>query len=213
MTKVVTIDGPAASGKSTVSRELARRMGWNWVSTGAFYRGLAFVAKEKGIDFLNEEAIADLANSKEWKVVLTHERTEVEYGGHFVTDEIAQDSVGQLASLISKYKKVRERLLQNQRDCKIGVSGLVAEGRDCGTVVFPNADVKIYLTANQEQRAERRAKELGVSVESMINSQEVRDKQDSQRKIAPLQIPENAIVIDTTDMSLDYVVKLIEAKV
>lgn len=212
MGKVITIDGPAASGKSTVSRELARRLKWNWVSTGAFYRGLAFVAREKGLDFADEESIASIANSSDWSVQLTPERTEVVYCGHKVTDDIAQDSVGLLASQVSKYKKVREKLLKNQRDCKEIGPGLVAEGRDCGTVVFPDANLKIYLTADQAQRAERRAKELGVSVDEMQASQKQRDEADSKRKNAPMQIPENAIVIDTTDMTLDQVVKFIESK-
>lgn len=210
MGKVVTIDGPAASGKSTVSRELARRLGWSWVSTGAFYRGLAFVAREKGLDFESENAIAQLADSEDWVVEMTSDRTEVFYDGQKVTDEISQDSVGRLASQVSKYSKVREKLLRAQRDCQTKTVGLVAEGRDCGTVVFPDAELKIYLTADQEQRAERRAKELGVAVDEMVESQKKRDEQDSTRKAAPLQIPENALVVDTTDMSLDEVVKMIE---
>lgn len=213
MGKVVTIDGPAASGKSTVSRELARRLGWNWVSTGAFYRGLAFVAREKGLSFEDEEALATVANSTDWSVLLTPERTEVVFEGHKVTDDIAQDSVGQLASQVSKYKKVREKLLKNQRDCQNLGAGLVAEGRDCGTIVFPFAELKIYLTADQTQRAERRAKELGLSVDAMEASQKQRDEADSKRKNAPMQVPENAIVVDTTDMTLDQVVRFIENKI
>jgi cytidylate kinase len=210
MGKVVTIDGPAASGKSTVSRELARRLGWSWVSTGAFYRGLAFVAREKGLDFESENQIANLADSNTWNVEMTSERTEVFFEGQKVTDEISQDGVGRLASQVSKYTKVREKLLRAQRDCQEKTNGLVAEGRDCGTVVFPDAEIKIYLTADQTQRAERRAKELGVAVDEMVASQKKRDEQDSTRKAAPLQVPENALVVDTTEMTLDEVVKMIE---
>jgi cytidylate kinase len=210
MGKVVTIDGPAASGKSTVSRELARRLGWRWVSTGAFYRGLAFVAREKGLNFENETEIAKLAESDDWNVEMTSDRTEVFFDGQKVTDEIAQDSVGRLASQVSKYSKVREKLLRVQRECQAKSVGLVAEGRDCGTVVFPQAELKIYLTADQSQRAERRAKELGVDIAEMARSQKKRDEQDSTRKAAPLQVPENALVVDTTDMSLDQVVRMIE---
>jgi cytidylate kinase len=210
MGKVVTIDGPAASGKSTVSRELARRLGWQWVSTGAFYRGLAFAAREKGLNFDNESEIAKLADADAWSVEMTPDRTEVFFEGQKVTDEIAQDSVGRLASQISKYSKVRSKLLRAQRECQAKSIGLVAEGRDCGTVVFPVAELKIYLTANQTERAERRAKELGVDVDEMAASQKKRDEQDSTRKAAPLQVPENALVVDTTEMSLDQVVRMIE---
>jgi cytidylate kinase len=210
MGKVITIDGPAASGKSTVSRELARRLGWQWVSTGAFYRGLAFAASEKGLSIENENEIAKLADSDEWYIDMTSERTEVFYLGQKVTDLIAQDSIGSLASQISKYPKVREKLLSAQRECQIKSIGLVAEGRDCGTIVFPDANLKIYLTADQNQRAERRAKELGMAVNIMAESQKKRDDQDINRKVAPLQIPFNALVVDTTEMSLDQVVRKIE---
>ncbi len=210
---VVTIDGPAASGKSSVSRELARRLGWNWVSTGAFYRGLAYVAHEEGIELSNEEALAQLTQSNIWSVVMEPERTEVYYQGHTVTDEIARDQVGQWASLISRYQKVRSFLLKNQRDCSIKSVGLVAEGRDCGSVVFPNAPIKVYLTADQQQRAARRAHDLGANITEMEASQKARDHQDSTRKSAPLQVPEKAWVIDTTHMTLAEVVGLIEVRI
>jgi len=213
MGKVVTIDGPAASGKTSVSRELARRLNWSWVSTGAFYRGLAYVAHETGTDLDSEKALAELAASNKWHVKMAEENTLVYLGNKEVTENIFQEHVGGIASKISHFPKVREALLKPQRDCENKVNGLVAEGRDCGTVVFPQAQVKIYLTARQENRAERRAKDLGLSFEETVKSQSQRDQQDSSRKAAPMKIPEKALVVDTTELDFQQVVDLIEKHV
>jgi len=213
MGKVVTIDGPAASGKSSVSRELARRLGWNWVSTGAFYRGLAFVAHATKTNLEDEEALAQLAVSPQWRVEMAPDNTKVYLGNKDVTDHIFQEQVGGIASKISHFPKVREALLIPQRDCEHRSNGLVAEGRDCGTVVFPHAKVKIYLTARQVNRAERRAKDLGLSIAETVKAQEQRDQQDSSRKAAPMKVPENALVIDTTELDFNQVVDLVEGHV
>lgn len=207
---MITIDGPAASGKSSVSRELAKRLGWSWVSTGSFYRGLAFVAKELNYDFNDEVALAKLASSDVWQVRLTEERTLVFFEGKDVTTDAHSESVGTLASKVSQYPKVRESLLQAQRNCAKDVSGLIAEGRDCGSVVFPTAPVKVYLTANQEHRAQRRAIEKGEDAQHIATAQKERDQRDSERKVAPLQIPENAHVIDTSELGLLDVVDAVE---
>lgn len=203
---VVTIDGPAASGKSSVSRGLAQKMGWKWVSTGAFYRGLACVAQDIGVSIEDEAALVALAESKDWKVVLGAERTQVFYGKKDMTDQVYTEETGSAASKISHYPLVRKSLLQAQRDCAIGVAGLVAEGRDCGTVVFPGAPVKIFLTAHSDNRAVRRAKEEGKSVEETQKAQQIRDRQDSTRQAAPLQIPDGAVVVDTSEMGLNQVI-------
>jgi cytidylate kinase len=208
--KVITIDGPAASGKSSVSRELARRLGWAWVSTGSFYRGLAFVANELNCDFNDEKALVNLAASDVWQVRLDQERTLVYFKGKDVTTAAHSESVGTLASKVSQYPKVRESLLQAQRNCARNVPGLIAEGRDCGSVVFPTAPVKVYLTANQENRAQRRATEKGEDAKSIADAQKERDQRDSERKAAPLQIPENAHVIDTSELGLLEVVDQVE---
>lgn len=213
MGRVVTIDGPAASGKSSVSRELARRLGWSWVSTGAFYRGLALAAAKLGVSADNESELAKLARSDRWSVRMTPDRTEVYFDNALVTDQIGQEEVGNIASKISHFPKVRQCLLENQRDCEATTQGLVAEGRDCGTVVFPQAEVKVYLTANQNLRAERRAKELGISVTETEKAQQQRDQQDSTRKTAPMQVPDNALVIDTSTLSFDEVVDQVETYV
>jgi CMP/dCMP kinase len=213
MGKVVTIDGPAASGKTSVSRELAKRLGWHWVSTGAFYRGLAFVAYQSKANLKDENGLAQLSKSTDWSVEMAESQTRVYFKGEDVTDQIGKEEVGNVASQISHFPAVRKSLLEGQRDCQTRTQGLVAEGRDCGTVVFPQAEVKIYITARSEDRAERRAKEQGLAAEDLLKVQNLRDHQDSTRKAAPLQIPENAFVVDSTDMSFDEVVGAVESYV
>lgn len=217
-TIVITIDGPAASGKTSVSRRLAELHGWSWVSTGAFYRGLAYVANQEGISLDDETALAKLCVSKIWEVRMDPERTKVFLHGKLssksvskdVTDQIYKEEVGTFASHISRLPEVRSNLLEAQRKCVFGVSGLVAEGRDCGTVVFPNADLKFYLTARSEDRAERRAKEQGRNIDEMRLATDLRDLQDSSRKAAPMQMPPGAHVIDTSNHSLNGVVEILD---
>lgn len=207
---VITIDGPAASGKSSLSRELSKKLGCPWVSTGAFYRGLGYAALQLKTDLSDPVALSELCNSNIWEVKLAWERTQVFFKGENVTDHIAQEAVGNVASKISHYPEVRQSLLDRQRNCALENDGLIAEGRDCGTVVFPHAEVKLYLTADSENRAQRRAQELGMDEKSLIQQQQIRDKQDSTRKIAPLSVPADALVIDTTTMDLPEVVAMAE---
>lgn len=206
---VITIDGPAASGKSSVSRGLAKLFSIPWVSTGAFYRGLAYVAIQTNVNLEDKEALTELAMSDVWKVVMAHEKTQVWFDGKDVTDNIFKEDVGNVASKISHYPEVRSSLLDHQRQCAFKDRGLVAEGRDCGTVVFPQAEVKVYITASSEHRAHRRAQELGLDEKELAAQQKQRDEQDSNRKVAPLQIPQDALVVDTTQMSLNDVVEKI----
>ena len=211
MGKVITIDGPAASGKTSLSRELAKRLGWNWVSTGAFYRGLAFVAMQMRTDLQSEEALAKLATQGEiWQVKMNDAKTCVIFKGQDVTELVNHEDVGSVASKISHFPKVRAALMGAQRACADLTEGLVAEGRDCGTVVFPEAEAKVYLTASQVNRAVRRAKELGLSQEETVQAQVVRDQQDSTRKAAPLQVPDQALVLDSTDLGFEEVVTEVE---
>lgn len=210
MGMVVTIDGPAASGKSTVSRELANRLGWQWVSTGAFYRALGYAALQLNLDITDVKALTELAHSNLWSVKMGKARTQAFFKQQEVTDDISREDVGNVASKISHYPDVRKALLEAQRNCGTGVSGLVAEGRDCGTVVFPKAVAKVYLTASSEHRAARRAAELGLDQGETQEAQKVRDQQDSTRKAAPLQVPEHALVVDTTELSLGEVVDKVE---
>lgn len=206
---VITIDGPAASGKSSVSRALAKILGCPWVSTGSFYRGLAYVAVQLKTNLNDEKAIVELAKSDIWSVEMGEEKTYVYFQGQDVTDEAHRESVGNAASQISQYPLVRKMLLEPQRRCR-NSKGLVAEGRDCGSVVFPDADLKIYLTANSENRAQRRSQQSGVSKEDIEKLQKIRDNQDLTRTAAPMKIAQGAHVIDTSDMTLSQVVNQIQ---
>ncbi len=214
---VVTIDGPAASGKSSVSRELANRLNWHWVSTGTFYRGLAWAANELKLDLSDESVLVTLAVSDRWRVEMTPTQTLFFLDGVDRTVDIANEAVGSVASKISSYPKVRLALLGSQRACArltAGMNtGLIAEGRDCGSIVFAQADVKVFLTARAEDRAQRRALEEGRSLEATITEQERRDHQDASRKAAPMIAPEGATQIDTTGSSLEQVVAQIESLV
>ena len=206
---VITIDGPSASGKSSVSRGLARRLGWRWVSTGAFYRALAFVADREGVDLSDGPHLAKLASGSVWSVRLDDDQTRILYKDADVTRDIMTEANGSRASQISQLPEVRVALLENQRGCAAGVPGLVAEGRDCGSVVFPHAPLKIYLTASQEERAARRAREHKLDVRDIHDQQKVRDHRDQNRAAAPLQVPTDGRVLDTGGMTLDQVVETI----
>ncbi len=209
MGKVITIDGPAASGKTSLSRELARHLDWHWLSTGAFYRGLAFVALQSGLELGDESSLAQLATSDLWKVITAPSRTQVFYEENDVTDFIAHEDVGSFASRISGYPLVRKALLEAQQAFGQRSENLVAEGRDCGTVIFPQAVAKVYLTARQDLRAQRRADEQGLSPEETLSRQVERDQQDTRRAVAPLQVAEGALVLDTSALNLEETLALV----
>lgn len=202
--KVVTIDGPSASGKTSVSRALARQLGWSWVSTGAFYRGLAWVATREGLDLTNEAALAKVLEQPQlWRVEMGEEQTEVIWNDVPVTDYLHGERVGAWASQISQHKEVRDALLPLQRQCAESSSrGLIAEGRDCGSVVFPSALLKVYLDANQEERLLRRQSERS---EQSGGCQVQRDYQDSHRNLAPMKAAPGAIVLNTSGLSIEEV--------
>ncbi|MCS6837854.1 MAG: (d)CMP kinase [Bdellovibrionaceae bacterium] len=210
--KLITIDGPSASGKSTLSRHLSRKLGWEWVSTGAFYRGLAFVALEENISLEEGTSLAKLAQDQGlWQVVLAEEATRVFYRNQDVTQLIRHEDIGLMASRISKIPVVRQALLQAQRDCYHPTKGLIAEGRDCGTVVFPQAPLKIFLTADLESRSQRRSlQELGTNQsESLKQKQLERDTQDAQRSVAPTAKALDALEIDTTHIDPEQLLEMI----
>lgn len=206
---VITIDGPAASGKSSLSRELSKRLLCPWVSTGSFYRGLGYVALQMNMDLEDERRLAELAVSDIWSVHLGVEKTHVYFRGQDVTKEVHQEQAGTVASRISQYPMVRKMLLEPQRRVQ-SHRGLIAEGRDCGSVVYPYADLKIYLTADSEFRARRRAEEQGMVMEDVQKAQKKRDQQDLSRQTAPLQIPEGAHIVDTSHLTLLEVVDYVE---
>jgi len=207
---VVTVDGPAASGKTSVSRDLANKAGWKWVSTGIFYRGLTFVALQEKTSLNDPKALADLATSSVWSVEMSPEETYLSYRGRRIPyEDVSAEEVGMHASQISQFPEVRQALLAAQRACASPDYVLVAEGRDCGTVVFPEAVLKIYLTASSDSRAMRRAVEKSEDFQELKNLQKQRDQQDKQRAIAPMQVPEGGHVVDSSSMSLNEVVTAI----
>jgi cytidylate kinase len=213
--KIITIDGPAGAGKSTVSKAVAKKLGYIYLDTGALYRALAYKALKVKISIDDQFALSDLCSRT--KVALKYIdgqlNVNVYVDGEDVGKKIRTEEVGLAASKISTYAVVRQSLLSLQRE--VGVhGGLVAEGRDMGSVVFPNADYKFYLDARTEERIKRRYKEIigqGNLAEYQAIQQDMltRDNQDEQRQLAPLKVPDRAIIIDTTDLSAQEVVEKI----
>ena len=209
-TLIVTIDGPSASGKTTVSRAVARDIGWPWLSTGAFYRGLFYVAQKENVSVEKEQALVDLVCPLLWQVKWGQKHTQVFYKGRDVTEFIKGEEVGYGASRVSQYPLVRQALLEGQRDfARQEYKGLIVEGRDCGTVVFPKAFLKFFLQADEKTRAFRRAQEAGEQIDQIKMKQIDRDMRDIQRTTAPLQVPEGAVEIDTGSKSLSEVIECV----
>ena len=208
---VVTIDGPAGAGKSTVSKALAQKLSYIYLDTGALYRAVAYKILEIRISPDNEKLLLDLCNCINIRLKNVDGNLNVFIDCENVTDKIRTEEVGMLASKVSAISIVREALLAIQREAGER-GGIVAEGRDMGTVVFPNADCKFYLDADTEERVNRRYKEL-VMRSNEADYQEtrrdlfVRDRQDRERKIAPLKISHDAIIIDSTNISISDVVE------
>ena len=204
--KLITVDGPAASGKSSLSRSLANKLGWKWLSTGIFYRGLAFLSLSKKVK--KEKAITKLIDTEDWSVSLNKEQSCFIYNKEDITQKVYTEEVDSVASQLAKLPLVRETLLPYQRNCfHENTQGLIAEGRDCGTVVFPTASLKIYLTAEDDIRARRRAHQRGsLPVDDVINLQKQRDKQDISRKNSPLREPAGAFIIDAGIYSFEEMV-------
>jgi len=209
---VITIDGPAGAGKSTAARELARRLGFRLLDTGAMYRALAWAVREAGIPAEDGPALRALLASTTVELI----DDGVRVNGRDVTAEIRTPAIGELTSLLTMLRPVREKLTPVQR-ALAGRGGVVLEGRDTGSVVCPDAEVKFYLDADLDARARRRQEELavrGVRLDLSAVREEVarRDRQDMGRAIAPLVRPADAVVVDTTGLDEDAVVeRLLEA--
>lgn len=208
MTKpVVTIDGPAGSGKSTTAKMVARKLGYIYLDTGAMYRAMTAKALKAGVDIEDPEALARLAGETDIAIEPDPDGTRVILDGKDVTSRIRTPEVTQASSPVSAAAGVRKRMVELQR--RVGAAGgIVAEGRDMGSVVFPHAEVKIYLDASLKCRAVRRMKELRaagteVDLEQMKRDIASRDAYDSSREHSPLVIPEGAVIVDTTDMTID----------
>ena len=208
---VIAIDGPSGAGKSTVARSLARRLGYVYIDTGAMYRTVALMAKEKAVSVKDERALVQLASSLRISFVKEGEEIRVLCNDEDVTEAIRSPEISLLASEISKKKGVRTALVQTQRRMGRG-GGVVLEGRDIGTVVFPDADIKFYLDAETEERGRRRFKELiekGMKVNFNETLEEVvkRDHNDMNRNLSPLKKADDAFFIDSTHRSVEDIVE------
>ncbi|MFQ5628327.1 MAG: (d)CMP kinase [bacterium] len=213
---MITIDGPAGSGKSTTARLVANRLGFTYLDTGAMYRALTLLALQQNCDIENGASLARIAQKNTFEIQSTPERTRIWIDGNELTDQIRTLAVTNNVSAVSRHPAVRNEMVKLQR--KIATSGkFVIEGRDIGSVVFPNARLKIFMKASVDARAQRRLKELQeknvyTSFEKIKDEMAARDKYDSERETAPLMKPEGAIVLDTTKLTIDeQVEKIIEA--
>jgi len=206
----IAIDGPSGAGKSTVGKSLAKRLGYIYIDTGAMYRAVALRAKGKSIVLEDEQGLSRLASSLQIIFVTKGEETHVLCDGEDVTEAIRSPEISRRASDISMRKVVREALVEKQREMARG-GGVVLEGRDIGTVVFPDADVKFYLDAETEERGRRRFKELiekGIKVNYSETVEEVvkRDHNDMSRDLSPLKKADDALFIDSTHRSVEEIV-------
>lgn len=213
---VVAIDGPAGAGKSTIARKVAERTGLSLVDTGAIYRALALAAKRAGVAPDDAEGLAALASSLPISFEMKGGENRVRLGDEDVSDAIRVPEVSMLASQVSKHLPVRAQLLELQRE--LGRAGAVLEGRDIGTVVFPDAAVKVFLTASAEERARRRAEQLAEKGQAQPFDQVLaeiveRDRQDESREVAPLKPAPDAEIVDSTYMTEDEVVSFIARRV
>ena len=209
---VITIDGPAASGKSTVARLLAERLGVSFLDTGAMYRAFTLAAIESGVDMNDEEKLLGVMDNRKFQFAIREGKMEVCIDGIDVTEQIRRSEVTANARHIASKAKLREKLVEMQRQFAARERKIVTEGRDQGTVAFPDADVKFFLTADTEERARRRQAELQgragyENLQQIQKSIEDRDKSDEERAVGPLRPAEDAIVIDTTDSRIEEVVE------
>jgi CMP/dCMP kinase len=214
---VVTIDGPAGAGKSSVAKLLARRLGYRLLDTGAIYRAVALTAKRSGVPWSDGEACAELARTLEIRFDFVGDKNHVYLGGEDVTAAVRTPDVSQGSSQVSAHPPVRAALLELQRRLGAG-GGVVVEGRDTGTVVFPQADAKFFLTASEQERARRRVAELAASgapvdFEATVREIHERDQRDAGRDVAPMVPAADAVLVDSSTQTLEQVVDSLATQV
>lgn len=207
---VLTIDGPSGAGKGTVSRAVAKQMGWNYLDSGSIYRSLAIAVLQKKCDIADVKSVVQIAKT----MVLEFECGDeliVKLNGQDITSELPSQTTANTASIVATYPEVRAVLLQKQRDFQ-KAPGLVADGRDMGTVVFPSALKKAYLTASAKERGKRRYKQLlekgiNANLAEITKEIEVRDRRDQERSAAPLKKADDALYIDSSELPIEKVIE------
>ncbi|MEY2827317.1 MAG: hypothetical protein RLZZ183_436 [Actinomycetota bacterium] len=201
---VIAVDGPSGSGKSSISREAARRLGFNFLDTGAMYRMITYYLSSNGIE--NESEIENAISTKEinFGVSINPEEVQFTLNGEDVSKIIRSELISKKVSYYASLRKVRNFLVGKQRNLiNESSKSIVIEGRDIGSVVIPDADLKIYVTASEEIRALRRSKELNSSMEQVLIDQKIRDEKDSKREISPLIKPDDSIELDTSSLTFE----------
>ena len=211
---VITIDGPGGSGKGTIAMRLADELGWHFLDSGALYRLVAVAAMDRGTDTTDGDALARVARGLDVQFGLSDEGMVILLDGNYITGRLRSEAVSAMASRVAAIPAVRDALVQRQRAFR-RAPGLVADGRDMGTVIFPDAKLKIFLTASAEARAERRYKQLkekgeNVNLSRLFREIKKRDERDSSRAVSPLRPADDAHVIDSTEMTVNEVLDEIQ---
>lgn len=212
---VLTIDGPSGSGKGTLAQRMAEKLGWHYLDSGAIYRVLALAALRHAIDLTDERALTVLAEKLNVQFLLAQGQLQVMLEDVDVSLLIRSEQAGNAASKVAALPAVRVALLQRQRDFR-QAPGLVTDGRDMGTVVFPDAPFKVFLTASVEVRAQRRYKQLkekgiGSNLSALVAEISERDERDTQRQVAPLRPAADAVILDSTQLGIEAVVEKVSA--
>ncbi|HEJ9666143.1 TPA: (d)CMP kinase [Proteus mirabilis] len=208
---VITVDGPSGAGKGTLCQALAKAFGWHLLDSGAIYRVLALAALHHHVDITSEDALVPLAANLDVRFIPNENGLSVILEGEDVSTEIRTETVGNTASQVATFPRVREALLRRQRAFRTA-PGLIADGRDMGTIVFPDAQVKIFLDASAQERARRRMLQLqekgfNVNFERLLSEIKERDYRDRNRAVAPLVAAKDALILDSTSLSIDEVIE------